>query len=299
MTTLLALEQTGEKWYNTGVNLNRISDRSAASTASGLGTVCKGDRTMTKRTTRSTQLQFSFESDPYFPPDLENYAPWVARYGLRAPYGKCQCGCEQDASIIAKSNYSAGRKMGHPARFVHGHNAKIWDPAPPGYKTCSACGNVKPSSEYYALRRGGLSPSCKSCGRDVSTRYHHENRDDRLKKIAEYQRRNKEQLAARERARRGDPAYREKRAHMLRGWRERNREYVITYNRSPQVKARMAVNNAVRRGELPHVSTMTCIRCEEAQAKEYHHYAGYEQENWYRVIPLCTECHGREHRADQ
>lgn len=30
---------------------------------------------------------------PFFPENLDDYAPWVAKHGLLAPYGKCQCGC--------------------------------------------------------------------------------------------------------------------------------------------------------------------------------------------------------------
>lgn len=58
---------------------------------------------------------------PYFPQDLENYAPWVAKYGLRYPYGECQCGCQEKTSISAKGRSRDYTKKGHPVRFVWGH----------------------------------------------------------------------------------------------------------------------------------------------------------------------------------
>ena len=61
----------------------------------------------------------------YFPQDIENFAPWVAKYGLVEPYGKCQCGCGQDTSIAKGADLHTGRAAKHPCRFVHGHNAVI------------------------------------------------------------------------------------------------------------------------------------------------------------------------------
>ena len=57
---------------------------------------------------------------PYFPQDLENYAPWVTKHGLRYPYGQCQCGCGQKVEI-AKQNREFLRK-GHPNRVIRGHS---------------------------------------------------------------------------------------------------------------------------------------------------------------------------------
>lgn len=58
---------------------------------------------------------------PYFPQDLENYAPWVAQYGLRYPYGQCQCGCGQEASKARDTYMAKGWRKGHPVRFVLNH----------------------------------------------------------------------------------------------------------------------------------------------------------------------------------
>ena len=60
-------------------------------------------------------------STPYFPANLEDYAPWVAVHGLVAPYGKCQCGCGQDAPIASKHRLSRGVSKGKPQRYILGH----------------------------------------------------------------------------------------------------------------------------------------------------------------------------------
>ncbi len=52
-------------------------------------------------------------------------APWVAKFGLQFPYGKCQCGCGQDASIATTNQSRLGRIVGQPSRFIHGHNSSV------------------------------------------------------------------------------------------------------------------------------------------------------------------------------
>lgn len=54
---------------------------------------------------------------------MENkQAPWVAKHGLVAPYGKCQCGCGQDAPISKATYPKQDRIKGQPARFITGHS---------------------------------------------------------------------------------------------------------------------------------------------------------------------------------
>lgn len=57
---------------------------------------------------------------PSFPTNLEDYAPWVATYGLTAPYGECQCGCGKAAPISSESNTRNGYAKGEPKRFIRG-----------------------------------------------------------------------------------------------------------------------------------------------------------------------------------
>lgn len=58
---------------------------------------------------------------PSFPPNLDDYAPWVATYGLVAPYGECQCGCGLRAPISTYTKKDKGRVKGQPARYCHSH----------------------------------------------------------------------------------------------------------------------------------------------------------------------------------
>lgn len=62
---------------------------------------------------------------PYFPENLQDYAPWVTKHGLLAPYGKCQCGCGKDAPIIPKTDLTRGYIRGQPRRFIFNHNKRL------------------------------------------------------------------------------------------------------------------------------------------------------------------------------
>lgn len=50
-------------------------------------------------------------------------APWVAKYGLVAPYGECQCGCGRKTTIADGTRLNKGHVLGQPQRFIHGHQA--------------------------------------------------------------------------------------------------------------------------------------------------------------------------------
>lgn len=60
----------------------------------------------------------------YFPDNLQEYAPWVAKHGLLYPYGECQCGCGQKAPRATHTDTQAGRKKGLPTRFRQLHNTR-------------------------------------------------------------------------------------------------------------------------------------------------------------------------------
>ena len=62
---------------------------------------------------------------PSFPHNLEDYAPWVAAYGLFFPYGDCQCGCGQKTTIARQNHAWYGMRKGHPRRLIHGHAARL------------------------------------------------------------------------------------------------------------------------------------------------------------------------------
>jgi hypothetical protein len=59
---------------------------------------------------------------PHFPTNLEEFAPWVKVHGLLAPYGECQCGCGQLATLSPQNNKTAMVRKGDPYRWVKGHH---------------------------------------------------------------------------------------------------------------------------------------------------------------------------------
>ncbi|TXH57987.1 MAG: HNH endonuclease [Desulfurellales bacterium] len=63
-------------------------------------------------------------SIPYFPQDLENYAPWVAKHGLLYPYGDCQCGCGNKTNNARDTYTAKGWQKGKPVRYVLDHRKR-------------------------------------------------------------------------------------------------------------------------------------------------------------------------------
>ena len=62
------------------------------------------------------------------------------------------------------------------------------------------------------------------------------------------------------------------------------------YRDKQKIRARDAVSNAIKRGDLPKVQTRRCIHCGETAAA-YHHHRGYKREHFLDVVPVCHECH--------
>ena len=61
---------------------------------------------------------------PYFPSNLDDFAPWVAIHGLTAPYGKCQCGCGERTDLAKKTDMRRHIARGKFNRFVQNHHSK-------------------------------------------------------------------------------------------------------------------------------------------------------------------------------
>ncbi len=229
---------------------------------------------------------------PSFPANLSDYAPWVATHGLLAPYGKCQCGCNEDAPIAPRTHSSKGIIGGQPQRYVRSHHAT--KPQPVNERRCTKCQKIKSLSEY-TLRASGVyagkyESQCRACKNAHGAKYR--------ASTSGIQKRNRENM---------------------REWRERNREWYRQYtsmyraeNREvhrEQVKkgraanplrekAHSAVRYAIRRGDLSPAWAMVCEVCQEAQALEYHHHLGYAPEHWLDVKVVCLECHGAAHRVE-
>lgn len=76
---------------------------------------------------------------PFFPENLDNYAPWVAEHGLYAPYGECQCGCGQIVPLAAESRQERGHRKGEPHRCMFHHVMTLTRPVIVDSSTC--CSN--------------------------------------------------------------------------------------------------------------------------------------------------------------
>ena len=61
-------------------------------------------------------------------------------------------------------------------------------------------------------------------------------------------------------------------------------------NHPNYLKAKSAVNNAIRDGKLPRPDTLLCHYCPKP-AQQYHHWRGYEPEHWLDIVPVCKQCH--------
>jgi len=68
-------------------------------------------------------------------------------------------------------------------------------------------------------------------------------------------------------------------------------------NNNLDIMARRMVRKAIRSKSLPRPDLRTCeVKECNNQAVEYHHYAGYDKENWLTVMAVCRDCHGLAHR---
>lgn len=89
----------------------------------------------------------------------DEYAPWVAKHGLLQPYGKCQCGCGNDAPVATKNRADAGWLKGHPVPYLYLHKGKQNTPTvapnPSGLCECG-CGQPAPIAERGNAKLGHI-----------------------------------------------------------------------------------------------------------------------------------------------
>lgn len=163
-------------------------------------------------------------------------------------------------------------------------------------KQCSRCKESKPLEAFGKHRRqpDGLHYYCRSCVRERGIQYRSTEKGQA--RLMAYNR----SEAAKERKRRYRQSTKGRAicAQAVRAWeitetgRQRRREIVKSFKlRHPEkAHAHIAVRLAIQRGDLQKAHERTCCRC-GLQAKEYHHYNGYEGEAVLQVVPLCKQCH--------
>ena len=89
----------------------------------------------------------------------------------------------------------------------------------------------------------------------------------------------------------------EKNRDRTKAWKQANPEknlaHFKTYkqNNPEKYAAHNAVNNAIKRGDLPQVSTCDCVDC-GVPAVEYHHE---DYSKPLEVVALCKKCHAKRH----
>jgi len=146
-------------------------------------------------------------------------------------------------------------------------------------RQCKKCENLYDLSEFkkQAGCKHGVGYVCKLCAnsREAARMRTPEGREGNRRK------------AKTEAFRRAQAKFRksDKRKAILARYNAKNAE---------KLKARSAVNHAIRDGKLPDPTTLRC-ECGKS-AMEYHHHKGYDESNRLEVIPVCVECHGLDRR---
>jgi hypothetical protein len=159
-------------------------------------------------------------------------------------------------------------------------------------------------------KKDGLSPRCKTCIKYAVRKY---NLTDRGKEVA---RKSQARYRKTEHCRKYKNEWMKNAYHHRSGYKEkminRNKQRLAEFRKthprlnlktfdSPIYKKRKirfsaidAVKYAVRIGIIPRATTQKCFKCNK-NANQYHHYLGYEKENWLKVIPVCKKCHTKIH----
>jgi hypothetical protein len=77
--------------------------------------------------------------------------------------------------------------------------------------------------------------------------------------------------------------------------RRQDRKNALKYKTDSEHKAKVLARNHVyyhiEAGNIQPVSEFVCVKCNERQAQEYHHYLGYGREHWLDVEAVCILCH--------
>ncbi len=168
-------------------------------------------------------------------------------------------------------------------------------------KRCTKCRRELPTASFRADRRtrpDGTRSHCKEC-----EKAYRESTKDQMRKW-------REANAAKIRAeqKRWERENRQKVRATKNRYYQRNRDRIKletpphSYDpeayqraRGPKLRARDAVNRAVRLGKIPRARDCDCVDCGHSAA-HYDHVHGYAKDDWLRVEPVCTTCHGKRAR---
>ena len=158
-------------------------------------------------------------------------------------------------------------------------------------KPCVKCG----STERYKPKPGHKLGRCKACQKTRTNAWNKANPEKHRASSRAWQKANPEKNRAKNKAwRQANP---EKERAIYKAWQkanpEKNRAYTKIYQQNNPEKraAHNAVNNAIKRGDLPRVSTCDCVDC-GVPAVNYHHD---DYSKPLEVVALCKKCHVKRH----
>ena len=140
-------------------------------------------------------------------------------------------------------------------------------------KLCTKCQQIKPFSEFHKRcdAKSGYTSHCKKCRAAHAKVYWRTNITERRKLALE-------------------AVLRHSKTDKFKATRK-----LYNQKHPEQIKARVAVHNAVKKGVMRSVKTLQCHYCSD-HATIYHHYLGHAQKNALDVLPVCAECHRKIHR---
>ena len=181
-------------------------------------------------------------------------------------------------------------------------------------KICSKCKNIKQLSEFHKNRakKDGYQDYCKICQRNVVKKYQKtdKGRDNHNASCLKYfkSEKGKANLKRYRSSKKGKATYKrysqsEKGKDNARRYRESEKGKISAIKSTrkqrifyPQkIKAVNAVNNAIRKRQLPPPDSLQCS-CGNP-AKDYHHHKGYEPKHYLDVVPVCKKCHSVIHNS--
>lgn len=169
-------------------------------------------------------------------------------------------------------------------------------------KLCGACKTEKPLSEFHVNKanRDGLATTCKECRRTYNKDWRSKNKEHVLGYGRAYYADNKERVLEYSKTYYDDNKdrilERVKQYNQTESGKSRSKQRKKVYgeNNPQKIKAKSAVNRAVRTGRLKSINDCDCQVCGK-QAQHYHHWS-YDRIHWLHVIPLCVKCHVKIHR---
>ena len=145
-------------------------------------------------------------------------------------------------------------------------------------KRCYVCKQVKTTFEFNknCRTKDGYQIECKACHSDYQRQYRHTAQGKAAHK------RHRQTKKYKNAQKRYDQSRKGKKTH-----KKAKQSYYI---RRPEcIKAKDAIQRAIKSGKLPRANALQCS-CGE-RAKQYHHHKGYDKKFWLDVVPVCISCH--------